>query len=865
MKTKIISVFAVGLLCLSHGYAQILPYQNPALSPEERAEDLLGRLTLEEKVGLMGDYSEPVPRLGIKKFAWWSEALHGVGHQDNVTVFPEPIGMAASFNDELLFRVFDVTSTEARARFHERERLGDERIRDNGLSVWTPNVNIFRDPRWGRGMETYGEDPYLTTRMGVAVVRGLQGPEDAKYRKLLACAKHYAVHSGPESTRHSLNINNLNPRHLWETYMPAFERLVVDAGVREVMCAYQRLDDDPCCGNNRLLNRILRDEWGFKHIVVTDCGAISDFYTSHGVSSDKVHAASKALLAGTDVECGTNYPFHELVDAVRRGLVEESDIDQSIKRLLVGRFELGDFDDNSIVPYAQIPASVINSPEHQALALEMARQSMTLLQNKKNILPLSKNTRIAVVGPNANDAAMMWGNYNGRPVQSINALEGIKALAKREVFYDKACELVDDMMLESLIDKASIDGRSGIKATYWNNQQMEGEPAATEYYTNAFRLRTGGMHRFASGVNSQFFSARYETVFTPEEDGEVVFKLESMGSSRFSVNGEELARFGSWRNIPRRIPIAMEKGKEYRIVLEFTHVFDFADAALFFSMGYEYPVDYNLLVDKLKGVDVVVFVGGISPELEGEQMAIDMPGFKGGDRTDIELPASQRKCIQALADAGKKIILVNCSGSPVALVPESKNCQAILQAWYPGQAGGQAIAEVLFGDYNPSGKLPLTFYTGMSQVPEDFEEYDMTGRTYRYMTEKPLFPFGHGLSYSTFRVGKAMTNCSEMGFDDTMTLTLPVTNTSRRKGTEIVQVYIKKRGEEGPVKTLRAFERVELAGGETRQVAIRLDRTAFEWFDTEVGRMMTTPGEFDIFYGTSSDEGSLQKTEFRVL
>ncbi|MDR0954904.1 MAG: glycoside hydrolase family 3 C-terminal domain-containing protein [Rikenellaceae bacterium] len=865
MKMKLVSAFVAGMLCLSTGYAQTMPYQNPDLSPQERAADLLGRLTLEEKVGLMGDYSEPVPRLGIKKFAWWSEALHGVGHQDDVTVFPEPIGMAASFNDDLVFQVFDVTSTEARARFHERERQGDERIRDNGLSVWTPNVNIFRDPRWGRGMETYGEDPYLTSRMGVAVVKGLQGPEDAKYRKLLACAKHYAVHSGPESTRHSLNINDLSARHLWETYLPAFKSLVVDADVREVMCAYQRLDDDPCCGNNRLLNRILREEWGFEYLVVTDCGAISDFYTSHRVSSDKVHAASKALLAGTDVECGSNYPFHELPDAVRRGLVEESDIDQSVMRLLIGRFELGDFDDNSIVPYAQIPASVINSKEHQALALEIARQSMTLLQNKNNILPLSKNTKIAVVGPNANDAAMMWGNYNGRPVQSINALEGIRSLARRNVFYDKACELVDDMMLESLIEKSSFEGKPGVKATYWNNMRREGEPVATEYYTNAFRLRTGGMNRFAMGVNPQFFSARYETVFIPEEDGEVVFKLESMGSSSFSVNGEMLARFGSWRSIPRRIPVAMEKGKEYKIQLDFTHQFDFADAGLFFSMGYEYPADYNLLVDKLKGIDVVIFVGGISPELEGEQMAIDMPGFKGGDRTDIELPASQRKCIQALADAGKKIIMVNCSGSPVALVPESENCEAILQAWYPGQAGGQAIAEVLFGDYNPAGKLPLTFYTGMSQIPEDFEEYDMTGRTYRYMTEKPLFPFGHGLSYSTFNVGQAQVDRTEMEIDDTMTLTLPVTNTSRRKGTEIIQVYIKKRNEEGPVKTLRAFERVELAPGETRQVVIPLDRTAFEWFNEEVGRVVTTSGEFDIFYGTSSDEDYLQKTELKLL
>jgi beta-glucosidase len=372
------------------------------------------------------------------------------------------------------------------------------------------------------------------------------------------------------------------------------------------------------------------------------------------------------------------------------------------------------------------------------------------------------------------------------------------------------------------------------------------------------------MQRFAPDVNSQFFSAKYETVFIPKEDGEIVFKLESMGSSRFYVNGEMLARFGSWRNIPRRIPIQMEKGKEYKIVLEFVHFFDFADAGLFISMGREYPADYNQLIEKLRGIDIVIFVGGISPELEGEQMAIDMPGFKGGDRTDIELPASQRKCIQALKDAGKKVILVNCSGSPVALVPESKNCEAILQAWYPGESGGQAIAEVLFGDYNPSGKLPLTFYSGMNQIPENFEEYNMEGRTYRYMTEKPLFPFGYGMSYSTFNIGKAQIGRNVINTNDTVSLTVPIKNTSRKKGTEIIQIYVKKLNEKGPVKTLRAFQRVELNPGESRTVVFELNRSTFEWYNEAVGRVLTTPGKFEIFYGTSSDDSDLEKIEIEV-
>ncbi|RYG34255.1 MAG: glycoside hydrolase family 3 protein, partial [Chitinophagaceae bacterium] len=396
----------------------------------------------------------------------------------NVTVFPEPIGMAASFNDSLVFQIFDAVSDETRAKYHDAIRNGGENRRFLSLSVWTPNVNIFRDPRWGRGQETYGEDPYLTSRMGVSVVRGLQGPPEAKYRKLLACAKHFAVHSGPEWSRHELNLNKVNPRDLWETYLPAFKSLVQDADVREVMCAYQRLDDEPCCGNNRLLQAILRGTWGFKYIVVSDCGAITDFYSSHKVSSTPAHAAAKGVLAGTDVECvWEGYAYANLPEAVSKGLINEKKIDESLRRVLSGRFELGEMDPDAEVPWAATPVSIINNAKHRELALNMARQSMTLLQNNNNILPLNKSAKIAVLGPNANSEPVLWGNYNGTPVRTITILQGIQSKMKQSrVLYEKASDLVENKVTQSYFSKSEIGGKKGFKATYWNNPERKDAP-----------------------------------------------------------------------------------------------------------------------------------------------------------------------------------------------------------------------------------------------------------------------------------------------------------------------------------------------------------------------------------------------------
>lgn len=857
MKKLLPILFSLGLSLSAT--AQLLPYCNPDLSPRERARDLLSRLTLEEKARLMLDESPAIPRLGIKKFFWWSEALHGAANMGGVTVFPEPVGMAASFNDGLLRRVFDAASDEMRAQYNRRMLNGGEDEKFHSLSVWTPNVNIFRDPRWGRGQETYGEDPYLTSVMGTAVVRGLQGPETAKYRKLWACAKHYAVHSGPEYTRHTANVADVSPRDLWETYLPAFKTLVTEAKVREVMCAYQRLDDDPCCSNNRLLQQILRDEWGFNYLVVSDCGAVTDIYANHKTSSDAVHAAAKAAVAGTDVECGFGYAYKTIPEAVRRGLITEAEVDKHVLRLLEGRFDLGEMDDPKLVEWSKIPASVMDSKAHRQLALDMARQSLVLLLNKGGVLPLKAGGEpIAVIGPNADDGPMMWGNYNGTPNRTVTILDGIKARHKR-VTYLKGCDLTDTKTVNSLLPQCAIDGRKGLRGTFWNNTGMQGRPVATQFYTAPVAVTTAGMHNFAPGVNVEDFSAKYETVYTPKTSGEVVVNVEGCGDFSLYVNGKEQVKHHTWRTTPTRTPLQVKAGEEYRIEVRFAFVKTWG-ANLKINIGTEHPIDYQAIIRKLQGIRKVVFVGGISAALEGEEMPVDIDGFKGGDRTNIELPKVQRDFLRALHEAGKTVVFVNCSGSAIALEPEMETCDAILQAWYAGQEGGTAVSDVLFGTVNPSGKLPVTFYKRTDQLP-DYEDYSMRGRTYRYFSD-PLFAFGYGLSYTTFRFGRALAVAADGGYR----LSVPLTNTGTRPGEEVVQVYIRRVADaNGPLKSLRAFRRVALKAGESTTVEIPLSRKSFECFDESTNTMRTLPGDYELMYGNSSRPEDLQTLTVSVV
>ena len=835
------------------------PYQNSNLTADERAEDLLHRLTIEEKASLMQNNSPAIPRLGIKPYEWWNEALHGVARAGLATVFPQTIGMAASFNDSLVNEVFDIVSDEARAKNLDFNNRGEYK-RYQGLTMWTPNINIFRDPRWGRGQETYGEDPYLTTLMGMAVVKGLQGPDSAQYNKLHACAKHYAVHSGPEWNRHSFDAKDIAPRDLWETYLPAFKSLVEDAKVKEIMCAYNRYEGEPCCGSNRLLTQILRDEWGFNGIVVSDCWAINDFWqeNKHMTHKDGSHAAAGAVISGTDLECGSEY--RNLPDAIKAGYITEEQINVSLKRLLKARFELGEMEE--VHPW-QIPYSVVDCDEHKAKALQIARQTMTLLQNKDNILPLNKNSKIALIGPNANDSVMQWANYNGFPSNTSTLLSAMKEmLPQSQLVYTPACSAIDGITYNSLFGQCSINDKKGFEATYWNNKDFEGKAAANVQISTPFHFTTMGATAFTAGVNISDFSAIYKTILTPLKSGEAKFRIQTNEKFKIYINGKEVIEKSNIK-IPQNIyTLPVIAGEKYNIELAFTT--KRIDPYLNFDLVEEVPFNIEKLLSTIGDAEVVVFAGGISALLEGEEMPVDAPGFRGGDRTNIELPAIQREILQGLKDNGKKVVFVNYSGSAMGLVPETESCDAILQAWYPGQAGGQAVAEVLFGEYNPAGRLPVTFYCNVDQLP-DFEEYSMKERTYRYMTQTPLFPFGYGLSYTTFDYGKAKLSQPTINENEVVELNIPISNTGTMDGDEVIQVYLKRIDDtDGPIKALRAFKRTSMKAGENMVATIPLDYKSFEWFNPQTNTICTTPGEFEVLYGSSSRNEDLQSISINV-
>ena len=834
--------------------AQLLPYQNHELSAEERAEDLCKRLTLEEKSLLMMNGSPAIERLGIPSFDWWSEALHGVGRNGLATVFPSCIGMAASFDDDLIEEVFTAVSDEARAKNTLARREG-KNGKYKGLSFWTPNINVFRDPRWGRGQETYGEDPYMNGRMGLRVVKGLQGDGTGKYYKLHACAKHYAVHSGPEKTRHSFDIERLPARELWETYLPAFRMLVKNGKVQQVMCAYQRFEGSPCCGSDRLLNSILRYDWGFDGLVVSDCGAIGDFYREgrHEVSKDAKAASALGVLSGTDVECGGVYK--NLPGAVKRGDVKESDIDVCVKRLLKGRFELGDFDPDSIVPWTSIPMSVVGSVKHRELARKMAREQMVLLKNN-GILPLSPDAaNIMVMGPNAADSTMMWGIYYGQPAHTVTALEGLNARTGRKLPYARACAVTRMTDQESVFGNFHCSKGKGMEASYWNNTGMSGQPDVEVVYTSAISLDNGGNTAFAPGVNLTNFTTRIKGTYTADRDEMLRMVYNNDDGLRIIINGDTV--HNRWKTDPlnfRDREFAVEKGKKYYIEVDYMQLED--DATLNFDILRSRDVTPADAVAKAKDAEVVIFIGGISPVYEREEAKVNEPGFDNGDRTSIELPEPQREILKALHSAGKKIVFVNCSGSAVALTPENDVCDAILQAWYPGEQGGHAIADVIFGDYNPSGKLPVTFYKNDSQLPA-FDDYLMEGRTYRYMREAPLYQFGYGLSYTRFDISKPVYSNDK--------IKVRVKNTGKVAGTEVVQVYMRRPADaDGPNKTLRGYARVTLAPGESRDVVIDFPKHLFENWDEKEQEMRVVPGEYELMVGSSSADRDLKKIKVKI-
>lgn len=738
MKRLTVLLAALSAAVLSFAQTPALPYQDASLSPSERAKDLLGRLSVEQKIMLM-DYDSPeIPEFGIRKYNWWNEALHGSARNGLATVFPQSIGMAASWNDALLEQVFDVASTEQRIKFNIA-RDGNGARRYHGLTVWTPNINIFRDPRWGRGQETYGEDPYLTTVMGRAVVNGLQGDPDADYDKLHACLKHFAIHSGPEYERHVFNVEEVSWRDLNETYLYAFERLVKTTDVKEVMCAYNAYEGKPCCGSDKLLIKILREQWGFDGLVVTDCWAVNDFFREghHNIfPNDPASATAFSVRSGADLECGDS--FFTLMDAYKDGKVTEADLDRAVFRILKARFELGEMEPDDNVSWHSIPSELLACDEHHALALKMARETMTLLQNRNNVLPLKKEARYAVVGPNAADSLVMWGNYNGIPRKTTTVLEGVIAKVGAEnVVYAPGCDIAA---------KATDEGRYSDTEGNYHDEALSRESGASE---------TGA-------------------------------------------------------------------------------------------------VDLSMFND----VDAIIFVGGLSPKLEGEEMRVNFKGFKGGDRTSIELPETQRAYVKELQKTGKPIIFVHLSGSAVALAPEAEICDAILQGWYAGQAGGEAVADVLFGDYNPAGRLPVTFYASDADLP-DFGDYDMPGHTYRYFKGKPLFPFGHGLSFSKFKYRRARLSDG--------VLRIKVKNRGKMDGDEVVQVYVKKADDvDGPVMSLRGFKRVHVKAGKKAVVEIPLSAENIDLFNPETGKMEAASGKYIVYYGGTSDITKLRKLKLTI-
>ena len=843
-------------------------WQDPKLPTAQRVENLLGMLTPEEKVGLMMNKAISIDRLGIPSYNWWSEACHGV-RQDGYTVYPQPIGMAAAFNAQLVFDVFSQVSDEARANWNRSDHnvfgvpMGVTYYPGNPeLTFWCPNVNIFRDPRWGRGQETCGEDPYLNAVLGVQTVLGMQG-NDPHYFKTHACAKHYAVHSGPEPLRHSMNVEPTN-RDLWETYLPAFKALVKKANVREVMCAYQRFEGKPCCTSDRLLIDILRNKWGYDGIVLTDCDAINNFFNrgQHETHKDGLSASVDAVLNGTDLECGK--VFMSLTEGLKQGLIREADLDAHLRRTLTGRFQLGMFDPPELLPWANIPASAISSEAHDSLATQAARESMVLLANPRGVLPLSKHIRtLAVVGPNADDIELLNGNYGGTPSKAHqhSLLDGIRAaVPDARIIYHKACELNDDYQtLHHLPD--FNDGR-GVKVEFFNNRDLSGEPAKTDYYTD-LNFSTFGAWGFAQGVNRDTLSVRISGQYKATFTGDMKYTLSTDNGYLFKVNGQvvEEAAPTQGRGFRRQVQyksFPVTEGQTYDVCIEYRHG-NSQFAMLRGDICERRLVDFSQLAAEAGQAEAIVIIGGISARMEGE----------GGDKQTIELPAVQQRLVRAMHQTGRPVVFVNCSGSAIAFGSVEGQYDALLQAWYPGQGGAKALAEVLFGDYTPGGKLPVTFYRSNDDLP-DFLDYSMQNRTYRYFTGQPQYAFGFGLSYTTFALGKATASARALKATalckgKRVSLTVPVTNTGSREGSETVQAYVKALDDEGaPIKALKGFQKLNLKPGETRTATIVLDAEAFEYYDREADELSVKKGRYQLLVGTSSRDADLQPLPFMV-
>ncbi len=840
-------------------------YKDPTRSSKERAVDLVARMNLEEKIDQMVHPAASIERLDIPEYNWWNECLHGVARAGVATVFPQAIGLAATWDLELMAEVANALADEARAKHHEYVRHGVRQIY-TGLTFWSPNVNIFRDPRWGRGQETYGEDPYLTARMGVTFVRGLQG-DDPRYLKLVATPKHFAVHSGPESSRHHFDAR-VNDRDLRETYLPAFEACVKEAGAASIMGAYNRTNGEPCCASPTLLDKILRQEWGFDGYVVSDCWAINDIFGGHGVVKTPAEAAALAVKTGCDLECGCAYP--SLHNAVAEGLIDEATIDRSLVRLFTARMRLGLFDPEEQVPFTSIPFSVNDSPAHRALARQAAQKGIVLLKNEGKLLPLRKDlASIAVIGPDADDLAVLLGNYHGTPSRAVTPLEGIRRIVSpaTAVYCARGCAIAPGVLPLEPIPSACLRGqdgsagRPGLVGAYFPNADLSGQPA----FIRVDPLVDFKWHAATplDGLPTESFAVRWTGALLPPVSG--VYRLGIRGSSGFRLlfDGQELApmQLNEHEPFTHLAEVALEAGRLYDLQLDYVNVGRDPQVQLIWAVPGQDLRPQALEV--ARKADVVIMVLGLTPALEGEEMRVNVEGFAGGDRTDITLPRPQQALLEAIHALGKPVVLVLLGGSALAVEWANAHVPAIMAAWYPGEEGGTAIADVLFGDVNPAGRLPVTFYRSLDQLPP-FDDYAMAGRTYRYLAEPPLYPFGHGLSYTRFAYSNLRIEPPQIDPTAQAHISVDVTNIGGCIGDEVVQLYVSYPDSKvtRPVKELKGFTRLNLAPGEQRTVRFTLAAGQLTWWDG--AGWAVEPGNVRVLIGSSSKDIRL-RGEVRVL
>ncbi len=844
----------VGLLG-NHGRAADFPFQNPSLPIEQRVADLAGRLTPEEKVSQMTMTAAAIPRLGIPEYTWWNEGLHGVARSGYATVFPQAIGLAATWDTSLIHAVGDTISTEARAKYSDAIAHNNHRIYF-GLTFWSPNINIFRDPRWGRGQETYGEDPYLTSRIGLAFVTGLQG-DDPRYLKVVATPKHFAVHSGPEQLRHEFNVN-VSPQDLQATYLPAFQTTMVEGKAASTMCAYNAIDGAPACASDMLLQKTLREQWNFSGFVTSDCWALTDIWKGHKFASDEEHAAALALRAGTDTSCGPE--FAALNQALKDKLVSEGEIDTAIKRLFTARFRLGMFDPPQDVPYARIPLSEVDSEAHRMQARQVARESIVLLKNADGILPLqAKGKTIAVIGPNATKLESLEGNYNGQPTHPVLPLDGIQARfgADAKVLYAQGSSYVAGFPVTVPRTVLLSGAKMGLKGEYFNNTTWQGQPVLTRVDKQVdFDWNAASP---AEGIPASGFSVRWSGSIAVPGAGDYVFQIspehcspcDGVDTYRLYLDGKQV--FEASRNLKESIGHAsftmhFDDSAPHAIRLDYAHDAPMFGAGVHLAWQPEAGPLRDQAVQVARQADVVVAFVGLSPSLEGEEMPVHLEGFNGGDRTKINLPQLQEDLLQAVAATGKPLVIVLMNGSALAVPWAKEHAAAILEAWYPGEEGGAAIAETLAGDNNPSGRLPVTFYDSLDQLPP-FESYSMAGRTYRYFAGQPLYGFGYGLSYTNFTYSHLKLSQTNLQAGDPLTVEADVTNAGRRAGDEVVELYLTgPQGEGAPLRSLRGFQRATLQPGETKHVVIKLDPAQLSEVDKGGIRAMQ-PGSYSFFLG----------------